>query len=1110
MNKNLQGLLNFIQQSKDLSAIKKITLTKDITETVSYLAIAELNFQKINAELELSRKTVRQQIRALEIEAALEQVRRRSLAMHRTSDLQEVIHVVHQQLINLNVGIDGGSFIVINEDIDDEIHCWGSGGTAFTSDEVHIPRFDKPFYINLINGIKNRKDFFSEKYTHEEKKEFFSFLLKHEPWSKLKDVEKKEIISSEGGYTRSCCVSENTSIFIINHFGIVFSEEDNDILKRFGKVFEQTYSRFLDLQKAEAQARDSQIQLALERVRSRTMAMKHSAELNETSALLFQQIETLGVTPWSCGFNIWEKGDTVFTSYMAAPKVTILAEIKIPLTEETTFIHFQESRDRGDKLFVDVLEGKTIETHYNYFQTLPGIREIFEKRAEAGFPIPTFQINHLANFSHGNLMFITYEPCPEAHDIFIRFAKVFEQTYTRFLDLQKAEEQARESQIEAALERVRSRTMGMHKSEELLDVISVVSEQLQQLDFKFIHVSFANNDSSQDYKFWTASKGRPKPTRFNTPYIDIAMFNNLRAAQEKSVSFYTDILTKEEHSQWHTHLLNHGGAIEFSTEENEFIMSRGMARSIAINPNIMLILANFASIPYSQEQNKIIIRFGQVFEQSYTRFLDLQYAEAQAKEAQIETGLEKVRSRTLAMQNSDELAETSVVVFQQLINLGIEPNRLFIGIIKEKTGTIEAWATNEDGTKIGNHFTLNIEKNTSVKKMYEGWKERKKAITIEMEGIELQNYFHYLADEMKIPFKAGLSQKRRVQTIAYFGQGLIGMASPDDQPEATSLLLERFAAVFNLTYTRFKDLKIAEAHAIQAEEDLIKLQTEKRRAEVALAELKETQTQLIQSEKMASLGELTAGIAHEIQNPLNFVNNFSEVSSELIQEIQEEREKSIEKRDETLVSEILDDIKQNLEKINHHGQRADAIVKGMLQHSRSSSGSKEPTDINKLADEYLRLAYHGLRAKDKSFNATLVTNYDETNRTVEVIPQDIGRVILNLITNAFYACNERSRSVVDEKKTLRQAQGDPYEPTVSVSTKKVGNTVEVSVKDNGNGIPQNVLDKIFQPFFTTKPTGQGTGLGLSLSYDIVKAHGGELKVETREGEGSTFSIQLPI
>ncbi len=266
-----------------------------------------------------------------------------------------------------------------------------------------------------------------------------------------------------------------------------------------------------------------------------------------------------------------------------------------------------------------------------------------------------------------------------------------------------------------------------------------------------------------------------------------------------------------------------------------------------------------------------------------------------------------------------------------------------------------------------------------------------------------------------------------------------------------------------------------------------------------LSHLRGTQAQLIQAEKMASLGELTAGIAHEIQNPLNFVNNFSEVNTELIDELLEESEKGNNEE----VKAIAKDIKSNEEKINHHGKRADAIVKGMLQHSQSSSGTKEPANINALTDEYLRLAYHGLRAKDKSFNVTMVTDFDTSIGNINIVPQEIGRVVLNLISNAFYA--------VDEKKKQQQ---EGYEPTVTVTTKKLvvagKEQVAISVADNGNGIPQKIIDKIFQPFFTTKPTGQGTGLGLSLSYDIVKAHGGELKVETKEGVGTSFKIVIPL
>jgi len=322
-----------------------------------------------------------------------------------------------------------------------------------------------------------------------------------------------------------------------------------------------------------------------------------------------------------------------------------------------------------------------------------------------------------------------------------------------------------------------------------------------------------------------------------------------------------------------------------------------------------------------------------------------------------------------------------------------------------------------------------------------------------------------------------------------------------------------------------------------------------------LTDLKQAQTQLIQGEKMASLGQLTAGIAHEIQNPLNFVNNFSEVNKELINEAVEELQiRNYELRsnqsDQSIQSsplnpqplrDLLIAIRENEEKINHHGKRADAIVKGMLQHSQTTKGQKEPTDINALADEYLRLSYHGLRAKDNTFNATIKTDFDESIGKINIIPQDIGRVILNLLNNAFYAVSERAKNLhrltkygaenlpgLSEPIIQNQAGLVPtYLPAVSISTKKIEDKVEISILDNGNGIPPQVLDKIFQPFFTTKPTGQGTGLGLSLAYDIItKGHGGSIKVQTNysppdtqikdassieiTNTGTVFIIQLSI
>ena len=337
------------------------------------------------------------------------------------------------------------------------------------------------------------------------------------------------------------------------------------------------------------------------------------------------------------------------------------------------------------------------------------------------------------------------------------------------------------------------------------------------------------------------------------------------------------------------------------------------------------------------------------------------------------------------------------------------------------------------------------------------------------------------------------------------------------ESEKGSLLVLLKAVDKELTIVEFKlerTEKVKRTTSVLLEETIDEL--EKKRADVeqanaalkkSLEELKSAQAQLIQSEKMASLGELTAGIAHEIQNPLNFVNNFSDVSADLIEEMNEEI--SLKNHDE--VKDIAHDLKSNLEKIRHHGQRASGIVKGMLEHSRTGDGEKEPTDINALADEYLRLAYHGLRAKDNSFNADFKTELDPSLPKVSVIPQDIGRVLLNLINNAFYAVNKKAaRHSESNVESGAVTSSDSYKPEVVVRTRLLDGKIEITVKDNGPGIPQDIQDKIFQPFFTTKPTGSGTGLGLSLSYDIVKAHGGEIKIESREQQGTEFIITIPV
>ena len=1058
-------------------------------ETIGFDQISAENLQ-LREAIKRRTKELEEKSRELQIEMALEKVRARSLEMQHTSELQDVINTVHQELLKLELPLTGGAFIVINSDIQDELWCWGAGGTADYVKKVNVPFIDKPIYKGLVKGIQKGPGFFTEAFSHKEKIEFFEHLFKHPPYLNSDESHKIEVFSRDGGYTRSCAVFRNTSIFIINHHGRVFTEFENSVLKRFGSVFEQAYTRFLDLKKAEAQAREAQFEAALERVRSRTMTMQHSNELPEAANVLFNEVRKLGIPAWSAGYNILSEDKRSSTCIMSS-EGELQVPFVLPLTEHESLVPWHTAIVDNLEFFVYGQDGEDLVAHYDYMTSLPELKSTFEQFQKAGLDLPTQQFNHLVRFDKGFLLFITYEEVPEAHRIFQRFGKVFEQTYTRFLDLQKAEAQARQAQIETALERLRSRSMGMQKSEELADLSLELVKQVQKLGVTTWFCAFNIYDDDERGSLEWGSNGEGVFPKYRTPREGV--FLKYFQAGQDGEDLLVNEIGEDECPAHYDYLCTLPGVGEqlLKIKAKGIPFPTSQIDHVAFFKYGYIIFITYEPVPESHE---IFKRFARVFEQTYTRFLDLQKAEERAREARIETALEKVRSRTLAMEHSKEFTQTSIVVFKQLLELGISPNRLFIGIIDRDTEIMDAWATNEEGTNLENKFRLVASENKSISRMIEGWKQGRTSQVIDMKGEELKQYFQYMGKELKIPFQRGLEQKRRIQYLAYFSGGVIGMAAGEEQDDKALELLERFAGVFNLTYIRFKDLKVAEANAIKAEQDLKEIKNARENAEKALTELQQTQKQLIQSEKMASLGELTAGIAHEIQNPLNFVNNFSEVSSELLDEISEEFEKG--NLDE--VREILHDIRNNLYKINNHGKRADAIVKGMLQHSRKGNSEKELTDINALCDEYLRLSFHGFRAKDKTFKADFELRTAANLPKIKVIPQDLGRVILNLINNAFYVVDERAKNE------------ENFEPRVEVRTKKNKESLQISVTDNGPGIPDHIREKIFQPFFTTKPTGRGTGLGLSLSYDIVKAHGGVLEVDTKKGKGTTFTIILNL
>ena len=480
----------------------------------------------------------------------------------------------------------------------------------------------------------------------------------------------------------------------------------------------------------------------------------------------------------------------------------------------------------------------------------------------------------------------------------------------------------------------------------------------------------------------------------------------------------------------------------------------------------------------------ILQRFADVFHLAYTRYQDLRNSEARAREKVKQASLDRVRGEIASMRTKEDLPRLTPIVWKELMALGVSFIRCGVFIVDESHNLIQSYLSNPNGDSLG-VFDLQFKDDDISSRLVEHWRKGK-VYKEHWNKDKFLSWMRSMVDKGQIQDTStyqGAAKPPESLDLHFvpFKQGMlyVGNSSPLSQDELK--LVKSLAEAFSIAYSRYEDFK--------------KLEDAKNKTEKTLEELRSTQSQLIQSEKMASLGELTAGIAHEIQNPLNFVNNFSELSVDLIEEMNEEMTNG--NTEEVLA--ITEDLKLNLGKINHHGKRASSIVKGMLEHSRSGDRKKVLTDINGLADEYLRLAYHGLRAKDKSFNADFKFDFDENLPKINVISQDISRVFLNIINNAFYAVS----------KSVKQGTED-YMASVAISTKKLVGQIEVRVKDNADGIPPDVLDKIFQPFFTTKPTGQGTGLGLSLSYDIItKGHAGALKIDTKVGEGTEFIIVLP-
>jgi signal transduction histidine kinase len=1088
-----QSMLHNLEQVNQLYAEKQQILSSQ-NET--------LERQVTERTAEISEKN-----RELLVEASLDRVRARALSMQQSKEVMDVADTLYEELQNLDFKY-GASTIMIMHDESSSMEHWVAGFDHLKYPEsYHVNYFKNPCYDAQFEAWRNGQKYLVYTLAGDEKKAYDEQMFEHNDYQKFPTKEQQWMRAGES-VIFSLAFMKHGAL----HWGPTpLSEEKAQILQRFAAVFEQAYTRFLDLQKAEAQAREAEIELSLERVRTKTMAMQHSNQLREIAATTLEQLQSLGFTYGACSIVIMDAvtGDMIW--WISGFEKDYPASYHIPYFDHPFYLEQLNHWKEGEKYAVMVCEG---EAKKSYDKVIFSKTEFVKIPDELQKIMQAFEKITFSNayMQQGALSWST-DPLEDEHaKILQRFAAVFEQSYTRFLDLQKAEAQAREAQIEVALERVRSRSISMTTTEEIGNIIFTLFSELRKLDLALDRSFIITFDADlQGMVYWMAGpEGLLSQNGFHIPMFDHPFNHALIDNYKKKTEKWEFLLEGKTKKTWDDIAFVDSDLSQLPDFIKDSMINYGdVSFSLSSMGYGTMLVSGREQV--NAAQFDLILRFSRVFEQTYTRFLDLKHAEAQAREAQIEVALERVRARAMSMQTSEEINAVIGKIFTECKSLEIQLDASVIIIYDKQTNDTAWYLTNHQDPDYPARFRVPNNEYTFYTAMLNAWHQK----TIDwdymldvQEKKEWDKFVFSKTDFVLLPdnIKEVMAAVEKLYIKASFNEfGCLMLTSLTPLNNEQMSILPRFSKVFELTYTRFNDLKIAEAQAEQAKLDLIQIQTEKKKAEDTLVKLRSTQAQLIQSEKLASLGELTAGIAHEIQNPLNFVNNFSELSVELAEELKEEINKP--ELDKGLIEELAADLATNQEKINHHGKRASSIVKGMLEHSRMGDAmNRVSTNLNALADEYLRLAYHGLRAKDSSFNATLETHFDPDLPLVSVIPQDIGRVLLNLINNAFYAVAERSRSTVNEK----AKQGlEGYSPTVTISTQKLENTIEIRVKDNGNGIPETIKDKIFQPFFTTKPTGQGTGLGLSLAYDIVtKGHGGRLTVKSLAGQGTTFTVRL--
>ena len=1071
------------------------------------------DFQQIQKENLALRAALKNRTQELEqkkqaalLEAALERVRSRTMSLRESSQLGEVIQLVFQELKKLGLDAKACDLVILNEESKASTF-WvsGEGIDEHTADElmrIEVPPLSHHHYQASIQnweaGTAIRKTQLIGADCHSYMRE----LIENSTFNDMPLAVKDMLLGLD-------FIIHTEAYFQYGFFRMAATEElPNEhilTLQRFAIVFEQSYTRFLDLQKAEKQAREAQIEVALERIRSRTMAMQNSKGLAEVASVLFQGIISLGGEFSASGICLCNLDNPIDELWMSNSDAVMLPSIQFPHAKDPTHQAMYDAWRNGQETFIAYKEGTELEQHYENMLSEPSFREELEVAMELGFKIPQEQYWQTANYEHGYLIIVSETAYPFTN-VLPRFAKVFEQAYTRFLDLQKAEEQAREAQIEVALERIRSKSMEIRSSHELKDVVNTIFQELKNLGVQTastdVEIYFFDEPTATGH-LWGAEDNLSSnfSNNLSLPLLEhptlkhsFKKWKTTSVENRKHLFIVNDLSGAELEG-----MIQYIESIPHLVEAAQLFRAAGIQRWLEYSALFAHgVISLQGPEPVSIEIQEILRRFAHVFEQSYTRFLDLQKAEAQAREAQIEVALERVRARGMAMRESKELADTAQVLFQQLEILKIETWAAGFNIWEKNTHFSMSWMSLLG--QLHDSFRMPHDEDPSFVRIYQQGKAGASIYVEALGGEDLQKHYQYIfslqegaqqiteeliASGVEVPE----FPTYQVFNAAYFKYGYLMFITYEVNSEHEEIF-QRFAQVFEQSYVRFLDLK-------RAEEQADAIQKEKNRLENTLKDLQDTQQQLIQQEKLASLGQLTAGIAHEIKNPLNFVNNFSELSIELLEEVFEELAAIPSSDAKTEILEVLSDVKSNLQKIHQHGSRADGIVQSMLLHSRGGSGEKAPCDLNQLLQEYSNLAFHGMRAGEQPINLKTKLNLDPNLVPIELIQEDFSRVILNLCNNAFDAMRSKLESTTED-----------YEPQLSISSRKTEQGIQIEIQDNGPGIPEAIQEKILQPFFTTKKGTAGTGLGLSISNDIIKAHGGSLEVQSKAGEGTTFFINL--